>query len=85
MSNPGSTSAGAMVYLEGYQSSHVLLKRSVNPVGNKFTGEMVGIHIAVKFKAEYEGNDAVHVKNIHIYIYAECHAAITVAFHNESP
>ena len=33
LSNPGPTGAGAVVYLEGYQSSPVLLKKGVSPVG----------------------------------------------------
>ena len=61
LSNPGQTGAGAVVYLEGYQSSPVLLKKGVSPVGNNFTGELVGIQIAVEFLAEYDGNDAVVV------------------------
>ena len=56
LSNPGPTGAGAVVYLEGYQSSPVLLKKGVSPVGNNFTGELVGIQIAVEFLAEYDGN-----------------------------
>ena len=83
LSNPGPTGAGAVVYLEGYQSSPVLLKKGVSPVGNNFTGELVGIQIAVEFLAEYDGNDAVHGRNIHIF--TDCQAAITAAFHNEIP
>ena len=75
LSNPGPTGAGAVVYLEGYQSSPVLLKKGVSPVGNNFTGELVGIQIAVEFLAAYDGNDAVHGRNIHIF--TDCQAAIT--------
>ena len=83
LSNPGPTGAGAVFYLEGYQSSPVLLKKGVSPVGNNFTGELVGIQIAVDFLAEYDGNDAVHGRNIHIF--TDCQAAITAAFHNDIP
>ena len=43
----------------------------------------MGIQIAVEFLAEYDGNDAVHGRNIHIF--TDCQAAITAAFHNEIP
>ena len=43
----------------------------------------MGIQIAVEFLAEYDGNDAVPGRNIHIF--TDCQAAITAAFHNEIP
>ena len=45
LGNPGPTGAGAVVYLNGYQSVPVLLKKSVSPMSNNYTGELVGIHI----------------------------------------
>ena len=49
LGNPGPTGAGAVVYLNGYQSSPILLKKGVSPLSNNYTGELVGIQIALEF------------------------------------
>lgn len=36
--NPGPTGAGAVIFLGGYHSTPILLKKSVSPMSNNFTG-----------------------------------------------
>ncbi|XP_045162028.2 uncharacterized protein LOC123526843 [Mercenaria mercenaria] len=78
--NPGPTGAGAAVYLNGYDSIPVLLKRSVSKRGNNFSGEIVGIEIALEFLTEVTSPTA---KKIHIF--TDCQAAITSVFCKEVP
>ena len=47
LGNPGPTGAGTVVYLNGYQSMPILLKKSVSPMSNNYTGELVDIQIAL--------------------------------------
>ena len=49
LGNPGPTGAGVVVYLDRYQSVPDLLKKSVSPMSNNYTGELVGIQIALEF------------------------------------
>ena len=41
LGNLGPTGAGAVVYLKGYHSSPVLLRKGVSPLSNNYTGELV--------------------------------------------
>ena len=47
LGNPGPTGAGAVVYLKRYQSMPIPLKKSVSPMSNNYTGELVDIQIAL--------------------------------------
>lgn len=49
MGNPGPARAGAVVYLDGYQSSSTLLKKGISPMSNCYTGELVRIKTALEF------------------------------------
>ena len=51
---PGPTGAGGVVYMDGYNSTPVLLKKGVSPHSNNYTGELVGIQISLQFLAEVE-------------------------------
>ena len=44
--NPDPTGAGGVVYLGGYETAPVLLKKEVNPHSNNFTRELAGIQIS---------------------------------------
>ena len=59
LGNPGPIGAGAVVYLNGYQPVPVLLKKSVSPMSNNYTGELVGIQIALEFLSELDHSDLV--------------------------
>ena len=48
-----------MVYLDGYQSVPALLKKSVCPMSNNYTGELVGIQIALECLSEIYHSDLV--------------------------
>ena len=43
-----------VVYMNGYQSVPVLLKKSVNPMSNNYTCELVGIQIALEFRSKLD-------------------------------
>ena len=77
LGNPGPTGAGAMVYLDGYQSVPVLLKKSVSPMSNNYTGELVDIQIALEFLPEIDHSDLVD-RSIHLF--TDCQPAIITAF-----
>ena len=47
INKPGLTGAGGVVYMDGYNSTPVLLKKGVSPHSNNYTGELVGIHISL--------------------------------------
>ena len=47
LSNPGPTGSGAVIYLDGHEANSILLKKGVNPISNNYTGELVGIQIAL--------------------------------------
>ena len=49
LGNPGPTGAWTVVYLDGYKSVPVLLKTSVRPMSNNYTGELVGIQMTLDF------------------------------------
>ena len=38
--------------MDGYNSSPVLLKKGVSPLGNKYTGELVGTQIGPELLAD---------------------------------
>ena len=78
LTNPGPTCAGAVIYLDGYSTSPILLQKGVSPFSNNYTGELVGIQIGLEFLAE---TDTVNHKNIHIM--TDCQSAIRTAFGNE--
>ena len=46
--NRGPTGTGALVYLDGYQLESVLLKKSVRLMSSNYTGELVGIQMALE-------------------------------------
>ena len=71
-----------MVYLDGYQSVPVLLKKSVSPMSNNYTGELVGIQIALEFLSEIDHSDLVG-RSIHLF--TDCQPAIISAFDKKPP
>ena len=80
LNNPGPTGAGGVVYMDGYNSTPVLLKMGVSPHSNNCTGELVGIQISLQFLAEVEN---LRGRNIHFF--TDCQAAILTAFHSQLP
>ena len=82
LGNPGQTEAGAVIYLDGYESSLVLLKKRVSPMSNNYTGELVGIQIALEFLSELENSD-LGERSIHFF--TDCQPAIITAFENKPP
>ena len=56
LGNPRPTGAGAVIYMNGYHTSPILLKRGVGPMSNNYTGELVGIQIALEFMVDLEGS-----------------------------
>ena len=77
LGNPGPTGAGAVVYLDRNQSVPVLLKKCVSPMSNNYTGELVGIQIALEFLSEIDHSDLVD-RSIHLF--TDCQPAIITAF-----
>ena len=75
LGNPGPTGAGAVVYLNGYQSSPILLKKGVSPLSNNYTGELVGIQIALEFIIGLEEQ----LKDTRIHVFTDCQPAIKVS------
>ena len=61
LNNPGPTGAGRVVYMDGYNSTPVLLKKGVSPHSNNYTGELVGFQISLQFLAEI---DKLRGKNV---------------------
>ena len=57
--NRGARGAGAVVYLDGYQLEPVLLKKSVRLMSSNYTGELVGIQIALEILSEIDHFDFV--------------------------
>ena len=76
------TGAGTLVYLNGYQSVMVLLKKSVSPISNNYTGGLVGIQIALKFLSEIDHSDLVD-RSIHLF--TDCQPAFIIAFDKKPP
>ena len=66
LGNQGPIGAGMVVYLNGYQSVPVLLKKSVSPMSNNYTDELVGIQIALEFLSELDHSDLVD-RSIHLF------------------
>ena len=62
LTNPGPTGAEAVIYLDGYSTSHILSQKGVSPLSNNYTEELVGIQIVLEFLVE---TDTVNHKNIH--------------------
>ena len=83
LNNPGPTGAGAVIYLDGYETNPILLKKGVNPVRNNYTGDLVGIQIALEFLADLTENN--NLRNRTIYIFTDCQAAIISSFNNAIP
>ena len=80
LNNPGPTGAGAVVYIDGYNSVPVLIKKAVTPMGNNYTGELVGIQIGLEFLADLD-----YVKERPIHILTDCQPAIRTAFGGQLP
>ena len=78
--NPGPTGAGAVAYIDGYNSTPVLMKKGVTPIGNNYTGELVGIQIGLEFLAELE-----YIQNRSVHILTDCQPAIKTAFGGHLP
>ncbi|XP_045179807.2 uncharacterized protein LOC123539306 [Mercenaria mercenaria] len=78
--NPGPTGGGAAVYLEGYSSQPILLNKGVSKSGNNFSGEVVGIEIAMDFLVE-----ATHIMDKKIHLFTDCQSAIISVFCKETP
>ena len=81
LGNPGPTGAGAAVYLNGYQSSPILLKKGVSPLSNNYTGDLVGIQIALDFMIGLEEQ----IKDTQIHFFTDCQPAIKAAFNGGLP
>ena len=54
LGNPGPTGAVAVIYMNGYQTLPILLKRGVSPMCYNYTGELVGMQIALEFIIDLE-------------------------------
>jgi len=67
------------VYLEGYNTTPVLLKRSISSFSNNYSGEVEAIDLALNFLY----NADIHRKEIHMY--TDCQAAIQSVFSTEIP
>ena len=80
LNNPGPTEAGAVAYIDGYNSVPVLMKKGVTPIGNNYTGELVGIQIGLEFIADLE-----YVQNRSVHILTDCQPAIKTAFGGHLP
>ena len=83
LGNPGPTGVGAVVYLKGYNSSPLLLKKGVSPLSNNYTGELVGILIALKFMVSLD--DQIQLKDRKIHFFTDCQPAIIAAFNSSIP
>lgn len=82
LGNPGPTGAGAVIYLGGYHSTPIMLKQSVSPMSNNFTGELVGIQLALEFLTELDHSD---IQDRTIHFFTDCQPAILTAFDNKIP
>ena len=83
LNNPGPTGAGAVDYIDGYNSTPVLMKKGVTPIGNNYTGELVGIQIGLEFIADL---DNVRDRSVHMdHILTDCQPAIKTAFGGQLP
>ena len=80
LNNPGPTGAGAVVYIDGYNSVPVLIKKAVTPMGNNYTGELVWIQTGFEFLA-----DLAYGKDRLIHILTDCQLAIRTAFGGQLP
>ena len=80
LGNPGPTGGGAVAYIDGYNSSPILLDKGVSPISNNYTGELVGIQIGLEFLSELDS-----LQNRHIHILTNCQPAIKTAFGNQLP
>ncbi|MCW4261357.1 MAG: reverse transcriptase domain-containing protein [Candidatus Thiodiazotropha endolucinida] len=80
--NPGPTGAGAVIFLGGYHSTPILLKKSVSPMSNNFTGELVGIQLALEFLSELDHSD---IKDRTVHFFTDCQPAIITAFDTKTP
>ena len=83
LGNPGPTGAGAVVYLKGYNSSPILLKKGVSPLSNNYTGELVGILIALEFMVSLD--DQIQLRDRKIHFFTDCQPAIIEAFNSSIP
>ena len=72
-----------MVYLKGYQSSPILLKKGVSPQRNNNTGELVGILIALEFLVSLD--EQIQLKDRYIHFFTDCQPAIIAAFNSSIP
>ena len=80
LNNPGPTGAGAVAYIYGYNSTPVLMKKGVTPIGNNYTGELVGIQIGLEFLAELD-----YIQDRSVLILTDCQPAIKTAFGGHLP
>ena len=81
LGSPRPTGAGAVAYIDGYNSSPILLlKKEVSPISNNYTGELVGIQIGLEFLSELYS-----IQKRHIHILTDCQPAIKTAFGNQLP
>ena len=81
LGNPGPTGAGALVYLNGYQSSPILLKKGISPLSNNYTGELVDIQIDLDFMIGLEEQ----IKDTRIHFFTDCQPAIKAVFNGGIP
>ena len=82
LDNLGPTGAGVVICLDGYQSVPVLLKKSVSPMSNNYTGELVVIQIALEFVSEIDHSDLV---NRCTHLFTDCQPATILAFDKKPP
>ena len=68
------------MYIVGYNSGPVLIKKAVTPMENNYAGELVGIQIGLEFLADLD-----YVKDRLIHILSDCQPAIRTAFGGQLP
>ena len=80
LSNPGSTGAGTVIYVDGYDANPILFKKGVNLISNNYKGELVGIQIDLECLTDLAGNN--NLRNRRNHIFTDCQAAIISTFNN---
>ena len=63
LSNPGPISGRAVIYIGGYGTNLILLKKGVIPISNNYIGEIIGVQIALEFLTDL--NTVLRNRTIH--------------------
>jgi len=72
LGNQGPTGASAVMYLEGHNTTPILLKRSLSSFSNNYEGEVEAIDLALNF---------IYITEVHDK-YTDCQDAIQSVFSN---